>query len=45
MIDRCDADIADWSEAGDNFVIKNADKFSNVCTDHDSCRYFAIGPP
>eukprot|EP00538_Stauroneis_constricta_P002227 CAMPEP_0119556428 /NCGR_PEP_ID=MMETSP1352-20130426/8392_1 /TAXON_ID=265584 /ORGANISM="Stauroneis constricta, Strain CCMP1120" /LENGTH=501 /DNA_ID=CAMNT_0007603391 /DNA_START=217 /DNA_END=1722 /DNA_ORIENTATION=+ len=31
MIDRCDSDIATWSDTGDNFVVKNVEKFaSNV---------------
>jgi len=30
MIDRCDADIATWSESGDNFVVKNVEKFASV---------------
>mmetsp|Transcript_27015 Transcript_27015/g.47695 ORF Transcript_27015/g.47695 Transcript_27015/m.47695 type:complete len:422 (-) Transcript_27015:1004-2269(-) len=29
MIDRCDPEIATWSATGDNFVVKNVDKFSN----------------
>ena len=30
MIDRCDDDIATWSEKGDNFVVKNVEKFASV---------------
>jgi len=30
MIDRCNPDIATWSEAGDNFVVKNVEKFASV---------------
>jgi hypothetical protein len=30
MIDKCDSDIATWSEAGDNFVVKNIEKFATV---------------
>jgi hypothetical protein len=30
MIDRCDSEIATWSEAGDNFVVKNTEKFASV---------------
>ena len=30
MIDRCDASIATWSSAGDNFVVKNVEKFASV---------------
>mmetsp|Transcript_36179 Transcript_36179/g.43205 ORF Transcript_36179/g.43205 Transcript_36179/m.43205 type:complete len:400 (+) Transcript_36179:146-1345(+) len=30
MIDRCDGDIATWSNTGDNFVVKNVEKFA--CT-------------
>jgi hypothetical protein len=30
MIERCESDIAGWSEAGDNFTVKNLDKFANV---------------
>ena len=29
MIDKCNADIATWAEAGDSFVVKNVDKFSS----------------
>lgn len=29
MIDRCDSEIATWSEAGDNFVVKNTEKFAS----------------
>ncbi|GKZ00649.1 hypothetical protein MPSEU_001017100 [Mayamaea pseudoterrestris] len=28
MIDRCDDDIAGWSEQGDSFVVKNVDQFA-----------------
>jgi len=28
MIDRCDAGVATWSDTGDNFVVKNVDKFA-----------------
>lgn len=28
MIEKCDADIASWSDAGDNFVVKNVEKFA-----------------
>ena len=30
MIDRCDPEIATWSENGDNFVVKNVEKFATV---------------
>ena len=30
MIDRCDPTIATWSESGDNFVVKDVDKFAQV---------------
>ena len=30
MINRCDPDIATWSESGDNFVVKNLEKFASV---------------
>lgn len=30
MIDRCDPSIATWSAAGDNFVVKNVEKFASV---------------
>ena len=30
MIDRCDPEIATWSPQGDNFVVKNVEKFSAV---------------
>ena len=30
MIDRCDPEIATWSETGDNFVVKNVEKFSST---------------
>ena len=30
MIDTCDPSIATWSESGDNFVVKNVEKFSQV---------------
>jgi hypothetical protein len=30
MIDRCDPEIASWSETGENFVVKNVDKFANT---------------
>lgn len=29
MIDRCDNEIAMWSENGDNFVVKNVEKFAS----------------
>jgi hypothetical protein len=29
MIDRCDPEIATWSESGDNFVVKNVEKFAS----------------
>jgi len=29
MIDRCDPEIATWSMAGDNFVVKNIEKFAS----------------
>jgi len=29
MIDRCEATIATWSDAGDNFVVKNVEKFAS----------------
>lgn len=32
MIDRCDSSIATWSAAGDNFVVKNVEKFASVRT-------------
>lgn len=33
MIDKCDDEIACWSELGDNFVVKNVDKFASVSTE------------
>jgi hypothetical protein len=30
MIDRCDSEVAAWSDAGDNFVVKNVEKFATV---------------
>ena len=30
MIDKCDPEIATWSQNGDNFVIKNLEKFASV---------------
>jgi hypothetical protein len=30
MIEKCDPEIACWSEAGDNFVVKNVEKFATV---------------
>lgn len=30
MIDKCNKDIATWSESGDNFVVKDLDKFAKV---------------
>ena len=30
MIDKCDAEIATWSETGDNFVVKSLDRFAKV---------------
>jgi hypothetical protein len=30
MIDRCDPTIATWSSLGDNFVVKNVEKFASV---------------
>lgn len=30
MIDKCDPEIATWSETGDNFVVKDLDKFAKV---------------
>ena len=30
MIEKCDAEIASWSESGDNFVVKNVEKFATV---------------
>ena len=30
MIDKCDSSIATWSESGDNFVVKNIEKFAGV---------------
>jgi hypothetical protein len=30
MIDRCDDEIATWSESGENFVVKNVEKFASV---------------
>eukprot|EP00533_Pseudo-nitzschia_delicatissima_P004217 CAMPEP_0116092512 /NCGR_PEP_ID=MMETSP0327-20121206/8085_1 /TAXON_ID=44447 /ORGANISM="Pseudo-nitzschia delicatissima, Strain B596" /LENGTH=463 /DNA_ID=CAMNT_0003583949 /DNA_START=547 /DNA_END=1938 /DNA_ORIENTATION=+ len=29
MIDRCDPEIATWSASGDNFVVKNVEKFAS----------------
>jgi len=29
MIDRCDREIATWSATGDNFVVKNVEKFAS----------------
>ena len=33
MIDKCDSTIATWSENGDNFVVKNIEKFAGVSDD------------
>jgi hypothetical protein len=33
MIDRCDPTIATWSSLGDNFVVKNVEKFASVSDD------------
>ena len=30
MIDRCDPEIATWSVSGDNFVVKNVEKFASA---------------
>jgi len=30
MIDKCDSEVATWSEAGDNFVVKNVEKFATT---------------
>jgi len=30
MIDRCDPEIATWSATGDNFVVKNVEKFASA---------------
>lgn len=30
MIDRCDDNIAGWSDQGDSFVVKNVDQFAAV---------------
>jgi len=30
MIDRCDREIATWSATGDNFVVKNVEKFASA---------------
>ena len=30
MIEKCDSDIASWSDNGDNFVVKNVEKFATV---------------
>ena len=30
MIEKCDSEIASWSENGDNFVVKNVEKFATV---------------
>jgi len=40
MIQSCDQSIATWSEAGDNFIVKDPDKFAQVSTQHASltCR-------
>jgi hypothetical protein len=32
MIDRCDDEIATWSLSGENFVVKNVEKFACVST-------------
>lgn len=29
MIDRCDPEVATWSEDGTNFVVKNVEQFSS----------------
>jgi hypothetical protein len=36
MIDRCDQTIATWSAAGDNFVVKNVERFASVRTDQQT---------
>lgn len=33
MIDKCDPEVACWSEGGDNFIVKDVDKFSSVSND------------
>jgi len=30
MIEKCDQDVACWSETGDNFVVKNLEEFAKV---------------
>lgn len=30
MIEKCDTDVATWSENGDNFVVKNVEKFAST---------------
>ena len=30
MMEKCDPEIATWSESGDSFVVKSLDKFSKV---------------
>ena len=46
MIDRCDPTIATWSTAGDNFVVKNVEKFASVSKalarqyDNECCRNY-----
>ena len=30
MIDRCDSDIASWAEDGENFIVKDCQKFAAV---------------
>ena len=38
MIDKCDPNIATWSEAGDNFVVKNVELFASVSSKHRKCQ-------
>ena len=30
MIDRCDSEVATWSNLGDNFVVKDVEKFAKT---------------
>lgn len=45
MIDRCDDDIATWSESGENFVVKNVEKFATVSTPKRVAPLLMLAPP
>jgi hypothetical protein len=37
MIDRCEPAVAGWSDSGDNFVVKNVEKFASVSSEAMVC--------